>query len=105
MENSMAAQIDTSEVESEDLASHVAICSLRYQNLEDKLQNVDTKLEDKFSSVEASIADMKADIKSLATASTKTTEQSQDRLIGIGKWVIGGLLTVCGFLLMHILFH
>lgn len=43
MENAMS--LHTTDIEKENLESHVELCALRYQNLETRLSNIETKVE------------------------------------------------------------
>lgn len=37
--------LHTTDIEKENLESHVELCALRYQNLETRLSNIETKVE------------------------------------------------------------
>jgi chaperonin cofactor prefoldin len=105
---------DTFNVESESLEAHVAVCSLRYQNLDDKLnavkQNLNDKLDavsenvdGKFTNLKDEIGDMKDSVKALTDALAKKTSATDEKWFSVGTYVIGGLLSVCGALVLHFL--
>jgi phage shock protein A len=45
-------------IEKENLESHVELCALRYQNLESRLQVIETKVETLFEKIEESKSSM-----------------------------------------------
>jgi hypothetical protein len=46
------------DIEKENLESHVELCALRYQNLESRLQVIETKVETLFEKIEESKSSM-----------------------------------------------
>ena len=46
------------DIEKENLESHVELCALRYQNLESRLQVIETKVETLFEKIEQSKSSM-----------------------------------------------
>jgi len=95
--------IDTTELESESLASHVAICSLRYENLDDKLNAVSQNVDEKFTSLKSEISEIKDSVKTLTNALESKTSASNEKWFSIGTYVIGGLLSIVGALALHFL--
>lgn len=99
-----------SDIESESLEAHVRICTIRYDNLNEKLENVDdkvsqldtafdkraTKLENKFDNVETAVNALKMAIEQKET-------KSANRIIGWGVSFVGVLLTACATLAYHVL--
>jgi len=77
----------STEIEKKSLEAHVELCAERYKNLEDKLQNLDTRM----GKLEELIVDIKNAVASSPNESNKT-------LITIGTAIvaalIGGLITL-----------
>lgn len=106
--------INTTDIESESLEAHVAICSLRYQNLDDKLNSVKQNLTDKldavsenvdgkFSVLKEEMSDMRESVKALTSALEEKSSATNEKWFNIGTYIIGALLSVCGALALHFL--
>jgi hypothetical protein len=95
--------VDIADIESESLEAHVAICSLRYQNLDDKLNAVSQNVDEKFTSLKSEISEIKDSVKTLTNALESKTSASNEKWFSIGTYVIGGLLSICGALALHFL--
>lgn len=83
--------IEATDIEKKSLEAHVELCAERYNALEDKLNNLDTKI----SGVSAMIREVKESVGKMA-------EKSNDRLINWGVGLIGFLTASVVGLLMHI---
>ena len=79
----MADNVPTTELEKQSLEAHVDLCALRYQNLDNRL-NV----------VESTLKDIHQDIKSGQQSMTKV-------LIGTAGTVIAGLLSTLVVIIMQ----
>ena len=84
--------VNVSEVESESLSAHVAICTLRYENLDDKLTNLKSE-----------ISEIKDSVKTLTTALEQKSSQSNEKWFSVGTYIIGGLLSIVGAFALHFL--
>lgn len=92
-----------SDIESESLSAHVAICTLRYQNLDDKLESVKQNVNDKMDSMDDSVTEIKKSIAAMKDTLEDREATLTNRIIGWGIYIIGALLTVCGTILYHYL--
>jgi hypothetical protein len=79
----MADSAPTTELEKQSLEAHVDLCALRYQNLDNRLNQVETTLRD-----------IHTDIKQGQQSMTKV-------LIGTAGTVIAGLLSTLVVILMQ----
>ena len=79
----MADNVPTTELEKQSLEAHVDLCALRYTNLDNRLNTVETTLKD-----------IHADIKSGQQSMTKV-------LIGTAGTVIAGLLSTLVVIIMQ----
>jgi hypothetical protein len=79
----MADNVPTTELEKQSLEAHVDLCALRYQNLDNRLNAVETTLRD-----------IHTDIKTGQQSMTKV-------LIGTAGTVIAGLLSTLVVILMQ----
>lgn len=52
------SSLKPTDIEKENLESHVELCALRYQNLESRLQVIETKVETLFAKIEESKSSM-----------------------------------------------
>jgi predicted nucleic acid-binding Zn-ribbon protein len=62
----MSAITEPSELEYENLAVHVDKCSLRYEQMKDKLENIDTqfeKVDKRFDKIEERMGNLETDVK------------------------------------------
>ena len=80
------------DVEKNSLDAHVEICAIRYKNLEEKLENLDSRI-DKLEEHVVAIKD------SLSNSDVGNSKQ----LITIGTTIIGFLLTAVFGLVTHLL--
>jgi hypothetical protein len=80
------------DVEKNSLDAHVEICAIRYKNLEEKLENLDSRI-DKLEEHVVAIKD------SLSNSDVGNSKQ----LITIGTTIIGVLLTAVFGLVTHLL--
>lgn len=74
--------LQTTDIEKENLESHVELCALRYQSLEQRLNIIEVKVEN----LGKSIAD--------------SNNSMQKVIIGATATIVGGLLSVVVTLLM-----
>jgi prefoldin subunit 5 len=72
--------IEATDIEKKSLEAHVELCAERYNALENKLTNLDTK-----------IGDLSTMIKEVKQSVGKMAEKNNDRLIGWGVGLIGFL--------------
>lgn len=83
---------NTFEVESENLEAHIAICSLRYNNLDSKLNGLEKRMD----KLEEHVLEIKDSIAESSTGSHKT-------MITIGTSIISALLGGCLTLVIHLI--
>lgn len=81
------------DIESENLAAHVKICQLRYEALDNKIDEVNNKVND-----------INLSIKSLADSITKVKDNNTNKAEKIAGYVIYGLLLILGSIASHIIF-
>jgi hypothetical protein len=79
--------MSTTEIEKTNLEAHAELCTERYINLQDKLEN----LGDRMDTIEHSIGEIKQLISSLG-------DQRNNQLIGWGITIIGSLISAVAFL-------
>lgn len=88
--------------EAEDLATHVEICSIRYQGIQDQ---VDT-LKEKIDRVEKDIKDLRHDTTKGFNEIKNLLQTARDEkfkvMVGAASTVIVALLGMMGYLLTHI---
>jgi len=88
--------------ESEDLATHVEICTLRYQGIQDQ---VDT-LKEKIDRVEKDIKDLRADTTRGFSEIKALLQSARDEkfkvMVGAASTVIVSLLGMLGYLITHL---
>ena len=92
---------NSSDIERESLSAHVEICTLRYQNLDDKISAV----KEDMTAVKGDVVSIRDDLKDLKDAMENKDHQSTNRLMQIGVGIIGGLLSICGALILKLLTH
>ena len=80
----------TTEIEKKSLEAHVELCAERYNALEDRIDNVDSKISS-LSTVVREVHDM---IQRMANKQT-------DRLIAWGIGIIGSLVATIAWLVAH----
>lgn len=88
--------------EAEDLQTHVEICALRYQGIQDQMERIDLrfdKLETEFKDMSATTSKNFAEIKELIE---KKQGSNQQALITAAGTIIVALIGFLGYLLMHI---
>ena len=79
--------MSTTEIEKTNLEAHAELCAERYINLQDKLENLDSRMD----TIEHSISEIKQLISGLK-------DQRNNQLIGWGVAVIGTLVSAVSFL-------
>jgi predicted nucleic acid-binding Zn-ribbon protein len=88
--------------EAEDLQTHVEICALRYQGIQDQMERIDErfdKLETEFKDMKASTNKGFAEIKELIEKKQGSNQQS---LITAAGTIIVALIGFLGYLITHI---
>jgi tetrahydromethanopterin S-methyltransferase subunit G len=80
----MAEKKSVSEFEHENLALHVEMCSMRYNSLDKRLTNIETKVE------------------AIYTAMTESRNSLNKVIIGSAGTVVAGLLSTIIVLLMKV---
>jgi predicted nucleic acid-binding Zn-ribbon protein len=88
--------------EAEDLQTHVEICALRYQGIQDQMVRIDErfdKLETEFKDMKASTNKGFAEIKELIEKRSNSNNQS---LITAAGTIIVALIGFLGYLLTHL---
>ena len=83
---------DATEIEKKSLEAHVELCAERYNALELRLDDLDSKIEANNTMIRE-IRDMVL----------KITEKRNDQVIAWGIGIIGGLIATIGFLVHYIL--
>ena len=81
-------------IERTSLEAHVDLCAERYENMQGKIETMETRLE----KVEAIVSDIKNLLVEKETMALK-------KLVGIGVGVIGSLLTALLGLIIYIVTH
>jgi predicted nucleic acid-binding Zn-ribbon protein len=88
--------------EAEDLATHVEICALRYQGIQDQ---VDT-LKEKMDRVERDLKDLRADtakgFNEIKTMLQSARDEKFKVMVGAASTVIVSLLGMLGYLITHL---
>jgi hypothetical protein len=79
--------MSTTEIEKTNLEAHAELCAERYINLQDKLENLDSRMD----TIENNISEIKQLISGLR-------DQRNNQLIGWGVAVIGTLVSAVSFL-------
>jgi len=79
--------MSTTEIEKTNLEAHAELCAERYINLQDKLENLDSRMD----TIENNISEIKQLISSLR-------DQRNNQLIGWGITIIGSLIGAVAFL-------
>jgi chromosome segregation ATPase len=82
--------VEATDIEKKSLEAHVELCAERYNALEDRLADLDTKI----SSVCAMVTDVKASV-------SKMAEKNNDRLISWGVGIISFLVASNIGLILH----
>ena len=82
--------MDTTDIEKKSLEAHVELCAERYKMLELKLET----LESNVSELKPLIAAVHANVEKMAA-------KRNDQLIGWGMGLIGTLIGIIGWLLVH----
>lgn len=80
------------DIETENLGVHVALCSIRFTNLQEKMDN----LENRMSRVEEMLSEVKDLVVSMS-------EQRNTRLIQWGAGIITALATALAYLVFEII--
>ena len=84
---------DTTDIEKKSLEAHVELCAERYSALETRLDDIDERISG-LSRVVNEVRDMVV----------KMSEKRSEQLIGWGLTIIGGLIAITGYLLVHYVF-
>jgi predicted nucleic acid-binding Zn-ribbon protein len=88
--------------EETDLATHVEICALRYQGIQDKIE----KVENKLSSLDNELREFKeattVNLNEIKDLIGKRMSQSYQNIIASAGTVIVALIGFLGYLLTHI---
>jgi hypothetical protein len=82
--------VEPTDIEKKSLEAHVELCAERYNALETKLNNLESKIAD--------VTVLIGDVKSTLTA---MSEKNNDRLIQWGIGVIGFFAAITGYLISH----
>jgi predicted nucleic acid-binding Zn-ribbon protein len=83
----------TTEIEKKSLEAHVELCAERYNALESRLDNVDSKIST-LSTVIREVHDMVQ----------RMADKRTDQILGWGIGIIGFLIATVGWLLSHYVF-
>ena len=81
----------TTDIEKESLEAHVELCAIRYNNLDKRLESLETKVEN----IEGHVVNIKEAIEQSSHGQSK-------QLIAIGTTIIGVLITAIFGLVIHI---
>ena len=81
----------STDIEKENLEAHVELCAERYKNLENKLENLDSRMN----KIEVLIGEVKQAVASAPNESNKT-------IIAIGTTIFGALVGGIITLLLHV---
>jgi predicted PurR-regulated permease PerM len=88
--------------EETDLATHVEICALRYQGIQDKIEKVETKL----ASLDNELREFKeatsTNLNEIKDLISKRMSQSYQNIITTAGTIIVALIAFLGYLLTHI---
>ena len=76
------SQLQPTQIEKENLESHVELCALRYQNLEQRLTNIETKVE------------------GLASKIAESSNSMSKVIIGATTTIVAGLISTVVTILM-----
>ena len=87
VENKM---VEATDIEKKSLEAHVELCAERYNALDSRLANVDDKMID--------LADAIGKVHSLLE---KMMEKRNDQMLGWATAIVGFLVSIIGYLLMH----
>ena len=82
--------MSTTEIEKKSLEAHVELCAERYNHLEQRIDSIDSKID----SVVAIVDKVHAQI-------CEMTSTRNNQLISWGIGIIGVLISIVGFLLVH----
>lgn len=86
-ENNM---LETTEIEKKSLEAHVELCAERYNSLEDKMSVLGDH-----------ITDLCTMVKEVKDSVSKMADKRNDQIIAWGMGIIGFLVAVCGWFVMH----
>jgi tetrahydromethanopterin S-methyltransferase subunit G len=84
--------MSTTEIEKTNLEAHAELCAERYINLQDKLENLDTRMD----TIECNINEIK-------TLVSEMKDQRNKQLIGWGVGIIGTLIGAESFLVYNLI--
>ena len=84
------------DIERQSLDAHVSLCELRYQNLERRISDIETKLE----SLNILVLEIRDN---LAQLPAQQNQQSYEQWSQFQKWVVGLLVAALGWSLGRIL--
>jgi chromosome segregation ATPase len=82
--------VEATDIEKKSLEAHVELCAERYSALETRLDDIDERITG-LSRVVNEVRDMVI----------KMSEKRNEQLIGWGLAIIGGLVAITGYLLVH----
>lgn len=85
---------ETTEIEKKSLEAHVELCAERYNQLEQRFEHVDGKI----SRLEILMREVHDMVQRMA-------EKRTDQIIKWGAGIIGTLIAVTGYLLVHYVFR
>lgn len=84
--------MSTTEIEKTNLEAHAELCAERYINLQDKLENLDSRMD----GIETNIQELKNLVSDIR-------DQRNKQLIGWGVAIIGSLISVVAFLVYNLI--
>ena len=84
---------ETTEIEKKSLEAHVELCAERYNQLEQRFEHVDGK-----------ISRLEILMREVHDMVQRMTEKRTDQIIRWGVGIIGTLIAVTGYLLVHYVF-
>ena len=85
---------ETTEIEKKSLEAHVELCAERYNQLEQRFEHVDGK-----------ISRLEILMREVHDMVQRMTEKRTDQIIRWGVGIIGTLIAVTGYLLVHYVFR
>jgi len=88
--------------EETDLATHVEICALRYQGIQDKIDNIETRLCNLDSELREFKEATSTNLNEIKDLIGKRMSQSYQNIIATAGTIIVALIGFLGYLLTHI---
>lgn len=88
--------------EQEDLATHVEICTLRYKNLQDQIDTLDTRVDQLTSDIKELRTDMHAGFSEIKKMLQANKDEKFKVMVTSTATVIVGLLAMLGYVITHV---